>query len=74
MFTLYNNYIRQKWHPAACVSTNKCVGIGIVECGYCILELKCSINSKWQFLYCATVVFSERSEKSFYLRSYFKLH
>jgi len=54
--------------PRGYVLTNKYTGI--VGCGSYILRLSRNINSKWQFLDCTTVAFSERSEQSLYLHSY----
>ena len=53
-----NNYIRQKWHLAGRVSTNKCAGI--VGCSFYIFQPNPSISSKLRFLDCATVAFRER--------------
>jgi len=36
----------------------KCAGV--VGCGFYVFEPNLSINSKCQFLYCATISFSER--------------
>jgi hypothetical protein len=55
-------------HLAGYVSTNKCTSI--VGCGYYSFQLRRTVNSKWQFLDCATVAFSERNEQSLYLHSY----
>jgi len=48
----------QEWHLAGYVSTKKCAGI--VGCRRHIFWPNHSINSKWQFLDCAIVTFSER--------------
>jgi len=45
------------WHIVGYVSTTKCAGI--VRCCCYVFELNRSINSKWQFLSCASTAFSE---------------
>jgi len=54
----HRNCVPQEWQLAGYVSTEKCAGI--VGCSCYISELNHNINSKWQFLDCATVAFSER--------------
>jgi len=48
------------------VAAKECAGI--VVCSSYIFELHRSVNSKWQFLECATVAVSERHVKYEYLK------
>jgi len=53
-------YIYQWWYIGGYFSANKCTGT--VECSCYIFQLNSSTYSKWKFLDCATVAFSEQYE------------